>query len=67
MELGFAVSGLAEASELAALRVGPQDAAVPGVEDDAVEHMRALEHQLTFKSGSRMVKEATIAIISALR
>jgi hypothetical protein len=37
---------------------------IPGVEDEAAEHMRALEHQLTFKEGSRMAKEATIAMTS---
>lgn len=37
---------------------------IPGVEDEAAEHMRNLEHQLTFQSGNRMITGATIAMTS---
>ncbi|MEZ5165269.1 MAG: hypothetical protein R2695_01810 [Acidimicrobiales bacterium] len=37
---------------------------LPGVEDPAVEHMRNLEHRLTFKPDNRMVSAATIAFTS---
>ena len=37
---------------------------LPGVEDPAVEHMRNLEHDVTFASGSRMITAATIAMTS---
>ncbi len=37
---------------------------IPGVEDGAAEHMRNLEHQLTFQSGNRMITGATIAMTS---
>ena len=37
---------------------------LPGVEDPAVEHMRNLEHEVTFASGSRMITGATIAMTS---
>ena len=33
---------------------------LPGVEDGAVEHMRNLEHDVTFKSGNRMITAATL-------
>ena len=37
---------------------------LPGVEDPAVEHMRNLEHEVTFASGNRMITGATIAMTS---
>lgn len=37
---------------------------IPGIEDEAVEHMRNLEHQVTFMSGNRMITDATIAFTS---
>lgn len=48
----------------AKLPVYESTAEIPGVEDDAAEHMRNLEHQLTFKSGNRMITDATIAFTS---
>ena len=38
--------------------------AIPGIEDEAAEHMRNLEHKVTFKPGSRMITAATIAMTS---
>lgn len=37
---------------------------IPAIEDEAAEHMRNLEHDLTFKSGSRMIKDARIGFTS---
>ncbi len=48
----------------AKLPVYPTHHDLPGVEDDAVEHMRNLEHQVTFKSGNRMIRQAEIAMTS---
>ncbi len=39
-------------------------AEIPGIEDESVEHMRNLEHDVTFASGSRMITAATIAFTS---
>ena len=48
----------------AILPVYESPADIPGVEDDAANDMRNLEHKLTFKSGIRMVNDATIAMTS---
>jgi hypothetical protein len=39
-------------------------AALPGVEDPDAEHMKNLEHRLTFESGSRMMATAAIEMTS---
>ncbi len=39
-------------------------AELPGVEDPAVEHMRSLEHSVTFSPDSRMIDSATLAMTS---
>lgn len=48
----------------ARLPVYRSSAELPGVEDPAVEHMRSLEHSLSFKPHNRMITAATLAMTS---
>ncbi len=48
----------------ASLPIYDSAAEIPGVEDPAVEHMRNLEHAVTFKAENRMITGADIAMTS---